>query len=134
MARGAAPGREAWRVPPAALASYILTGSTAMLIGSVSLFTIVGFVVAVMFAGAAVGTIELNDKVSLRAPFAYILRYTKTVAIPLALTFVFFCAIVVAYVNLIAAFELGRGWRARSADSTRRDGACSSAPRTAAST
>jgi hypothetical protein len=107
MARGDTPGREAWRVPPAALASYILTASTAMLLGFVSLFTIVGFIVAVILAGVAVGTIELNEKVSLTAPFAHIFRYTKTVRIPVALALVFFCAIFVALANLAAAFELG---------------------------
>lgn len=107
MARGGTPGREAWRVPPAALASYILTASAAMLIGYVSLFTIIGFIVAVIFAGMAVGTIELNEKVSLRAPFGHILRATKTVRVPVALVFVFFCAMFVALMNLMAAFAIG---------------------------
>jgi hypothetical protein len=114
MARGVTPGPAAWRVPPAALVSYILTASTAMLIGYLSLFTVLGIIVAVMFAGAAVGTIELNEIVSLRAPFAHILRYTKTVRIPLALVFVFFCAVFIALVNLAAAFELG-AWLAGAA-------------------
>jgi hypothetical protein len=107
MARGEAPGREAWRVPPAALASYILTASMAMVVGYLSLFTVVGFIVAVILAGVAIGTIELNEKVSLTAPFAHIFRYTKTVRIPVALVLVFFCALFVALVNLAAAFELG---------------------------
>lgn len=106
MARGANPGREALRVPAAALLSYILTASTAILLGYLSLVTFFGFIVAVMFAGAAVGTIELNDRVSLGKPFAHVFRYTKTVRIPVALVLVFFCALLVAFVNLIAAFQL----------------------------
>jgi hypothetical protein len=106
MARGANPGREVLRVPPAALLSYILTASTAILLGYVSLVTVFGFLVAVMFAGAAVGTIELNERVSLGRPFAHVFRYTKTVRIPVALVLVFFCALGVAFVNLIAAFQL----------------------------
>jgi hypothetical protein len=106
MARGGAPGREAWRVRPAALASYVLTASAAMLVGYVSLFTIIGFVVAVMFAGLAIGTMELNESVSLRAPFRHIMRATKTVRIPMALVFVFFCAMFVALMNLMAAFGI----------------------------
>lgn len=108
LARGSAPGREAWRVPPAALASYVLTASAAMLLGYVSLFTILGFAVAVLFSGIAIGTMELNDRVSVFAPFRHIFRYTKHVGIPIALLFVFFCALFVALANLASAFELGK--------------------------
>lgn len=108
LARGSAPGREAWRVPPAALASYILTASTIMLLGYMSLFTVVGFPIIVIFAGLAIGTIELNERVSVIAPFAHIFRTMRSMGIPVALLFVFFCALMVALVNLAAAFELGK--------------------------
>ncbi|MFP5245291.1 MAG: hypothetical protein ACLGH0_01260 [Thermoanaerobaculia bacterium] len=107
VARGQSPGREAWRVPPSAVASYILTASTAMLFGYISLFTVLGFVVAVMFAGIAIGTFELNDRVSLTRPFSLIVQYSKHVRIPFAFVFVFFVALLVALVNLAAAFQLG---------------------------
>jgi len=107
MARGNAPGRETWRVPPAALASYILTASAATLIGYFSLFTFIGFMVAVMFAGVAIGTFELNDRVSLRRPFTLMARYSKRVGILFGFFFVFFCAIFVAALNLMAAFGIG---------------------------
>ncbi len=107
MARGNAPGRETWRVPAPALASYILTASAATLIGYVSLFTIFGFVAAVMFAGVAIGTFELNDRVSLTRPFALIGRYSKRIGILLVLLFVFFCAMFVALMNIAAAFSIG---------------------------
>lgn len=105
-ARGSAPGRDAWRIRPAALACYILAASASMLIGYVTLFTVMGFVVAVMFAGVAVGTIELNERVSITRPFTLIFRYTKQIGIPLALVLVFFCALLVAFVNLAAASGL----------------------------
>jgi hypothetical protein len=114
LSRGVAPGREAWRVRPAALASYILTASTAMIVGYISLFTIFGYVGVLIFAGMAVGTIELNERASLFGPFANIFRYTKRMGVPLALVFVFFCAMFVAFVNLAAAFELGK-WLAGAA-------------------
>ncbi len=107
MARGNVPGRETWRVSPAALASYVLTAAAATLIGYVSLFTVFGFVAAVMFAGVAVGTFELNDRVSVTRPFALIARYSKRAGLLFALFFVFFCAFFVALLNVAAAFGIG---------------------------
>jgi hypothetical protein len=108
LARGSAPGREAWRVPPAALASYVLTASTAMLLGYVSLFTVIGFAVPVLLSGLAIGTMELNDRASVFAPFGHIFRSTKRVGIPIALLFVFFVALIVALLNLASAFEVAK--------------------------
>ena len=107
MGRGTMPGREAWRVPAAAFASYVLTASVAILAGYVTFFTLIGFAVAVMFAGMAIGTMELNERVSVLAPFRIIGRHAKRVGIPFAFVFVFFCAIFVALANLAAAFGLG---------------------------
>ncbi|MDP9194450.1 MAG: hypothetical protein M3P06_22350 [Acidobacteriota bacterium] len=104
LARGSVPGAEAWRVRPAALACYVLTASTAMLAG----YTILGFPVALMFSGLAIGTMELNERVSVTKPFALMFRYAKRVGIPIALVFIFFCAMIVALVNLGAAFGLGQ--------------------------
>lgn len=106
LARGNAPGREAWRVPPAALASYILTAAAGAMLGYLTLFTVFGFAAAVVFSGLAIGTMELNERVSLTRPFALILRYARSVRIPIALVFVFFCAIFVALANLAAGFQL----------------------------
>lgn len=107
VARGSAPGGETWRVPAAAFACYVLTASAAALLGYVSLFTILGFVVAVMFSGLAIGTFELNERASVTRPFELIFRYSKRIGIPLALVFVLFCAMCVAFVNLAMAFQLG---------------------------
>lgn len=106
LGRGIRPGREAWRVPASALASYLLTSSVAILFGYVSIFTCVGVLVAAIFAGLAIGTAELNERVSLIAPFRAIVRHARTMT-PLALVFVFFCALFVALVNVAAAFALG---------------------------
>lgn len=104
-ARGVTPGRETWRVPAPALASYILTASAALLIGYVSLFTCIGYVAAAMFAGMAIGTMELNDRVSLVQPFRLIARHANAVIL-FALAFVLFCGVFVALVNLSAAAGL----------------------------
>jgi hypothetical protein len=106
-ARGGAPGRAAWRVPAAALASYVLTSAAAAVLGYVSLFTCIGFVVAVIFSGLATGTMELNERVSLAKPFQLIFRYTKHMRIPFSLVFVFFCGLFVALANLAGSFAIG---------------------------
>ena len=103
--RGLAPGREVWRVPLAALASFILTSSVALLIGTIGFFTCIGVFLAAMFAGLAVGTMELNQRVSVRRPFTLILRYARPLLL-FALQVVFFCALFVALVNLAAAIGL----------------------------
>lgn len=104
--RGSAPHREAWRVPAPALLSYVLTSSVAIVLGYLGLFTCIGIIAAVMFAGAAIGTMELNERVSLTEPFRLLFRYGRAVTL-FALVFVFFCAVIVALVNLAAAFGLG---------------------------
>jgi hypothetical protein len=106
LGRGAAPGREAWRVPAPALASYFMTASALMMVGYLSLFTCLGIIVAIMFSGLAIGTMELNERVSIRAPFRLLFRYASTVRIPAALIFVFFVAMLVALFNLLATFGL----------------------------
>jgi hypothetical protein len=104
--RGTPPGRETWRVPAAMLASYLLTSATMILIGYLSVFTCIGVVVAAIFSGLAIGTAELNERVSVVEPFRLIVRHART-ATPMALVFVFFCAFFVAFVNLAAAFGIG---------------------------
>jgi hypothetical protein len=106
LGRGVRPGRETWRVPAAAVASYLLTSSVAILFGYVSLFTCIGVLVAAVFAGLAIGTAELNERVSLVDPFRAIVRHARTMT-PLALVLVFFCALFVGLVNVAAAFGLG---------------------------
>ena len=106
MGRELAPGRETWRVPPAALISYILTSSVLVIAGYLSLFTCLGVLVAAMFAGLAIGTMELNERVSLFEPFRLMFRSSRTLML-VAFAFVFFCAVLVALVNIAAAFGIG---------------------------
>jgi hypothetical protein len=105
-ARNGAPGRAAWRMPIAALASYVLTASASVLIGYATLFTCVGFFAAVVFSGLAIGTMEQNERVSLTGPFKRIFAAAKHVAIPIALALIFFCALFVALVNLAGAISI----------------------------
>ena len=105
LGRGATPGRETWRVPPAALASYVLTSSLVLVAGYLSVFTCLGVFVVAIFAGLAIGTMELNERVSLLAPFRLIGRHARVLLL-LGLVLVFFCALVVALLNLGVAFGL----------------------------
>jgi hypothetical protein len=106
MGRGATPGREVWRVPAAALVSFFLTSSVVLLFGHLSVFTCLGLWVASVFAGLAIGTIELNERVSVLEPFRLIGRYAKPMIL-LGMAFVFLCGLFVAFLNLAAAFGLG---------------------------
>lgn len=106
MGRGATPGREVWRVPAAALVSFFLTSSVVLLVGHLSVFTCIGLWIVAMFAGLAIGTMELNERVSVLEPFRLIGRYAKPMIL-LGMAFVFFCGLFVAFVNLAAAFGLG---------------------------
>ena len=94
------PGREAWRVPAAALAAYFLTMAFGVLITAAVALTIFGLALVSIYNGLALGTMELNDRVGLIAPFRT-LRRRASLKIPLVLTFVLFCATVVAWANLM---------------------------------
>lgn len=106
MGRGATPGREVWRVPAAALVSYFLTSSILIVAGTLSVFTCLGVWVVAIVAGMAIGTMELNERVSVLEPFRHIRRYARGATL-FGLSLVFFCALFVALVNLAAAFGLG---------------------------
>lgn len=104
--REGTPGRETWRVPAPALVSFVLTSSAAVLAGYVGLFTCIGAILGPILSGLAVGTMELNERVSLVHPFRLIARYARVILLS-GFVFVFFCAVFVAVVNLAAAFGLG---------------------------
>ena len=106
MSRGTAPGREVWRVPAAALFSYFLTSSVVLVAGTISAFSCIGLWIVAMIAGVAVGTMELNERVSVVEPFRLIRRYARPVTL-IGLAFVFFCGFFVALVNVASAFGLG---------------------------
>jgi hypothetical protein len=106
LGRGTTPGREVWRVPAAALVSYFLTSSVLLVAGTLGVFTCLGVWVVSLVAGLAIGTMELNERVSVVEPFRLIRRYARAVTL-VGLSFVFFCALFVALFNLAAAFALG---------------------------
>jgi hypothetical protein len=105
LGRGTTPGRETWRVPAAALASYVLTSSVVLLAAYLSILTCLGVLVVAVFAGLAIGTMELNERVSLLQPFRLIARHARVMLL-LGMVLVFFCGLFVAFVNLAAAFAL----------------------------
>jgi hypothetical protein len=105
LGRGAAPGREVWRVPAAALVSYFLTSSVLLIAGTLGAFTCFGLWIVSIVAGLAIGTMELNERVSVIEPFRLMRRYTRAVTL-IGISFVFFCALFVALVNIAAAFGL----------------------------
>ncbi|HEX8155199.1 MAG TPA: hypothetical protein VF698_18850 [Thermoanaerobaculia bacterium] len=94
------PGREAWRVPAAALAAYFLTMAFGVLITAAVALTVFGLALVSVYNGLAIGTMELNDRVGLFAPFRT-LRRRASLKIPLVLTFVLFCATIAAWANLV---------------------------------
>lgn len=104
-ARGAVPGIEAWRVRPAAFLSYVLVSAVTLILGYAGLFTCLGTVLVAMFAGVAIGTMELNERVGLVQPFRIAFKYARGLLL-FALAFVFFCAVFVALVNIGAAAGL----------------------------
>ena len=106
MGRGATPGREVWRVPAPALVSYFFTSSILLVAGTLSVFTCFGVWVVAIVAGLAIGTMELNERVSVVEPFRLLGRYAKPATL-LGISFVFFCGLFVALANLAAAFALG---------------------------
>jgi len=105
--RGAAPGGEAWRVPPVALASYVFTGTLAELIFYATLFSGIGTLMAAIIGGLAIGTMELNERASIFGAMRLIGRYGREVRIVTALAIVFACASVVALINVMATFGFG---------------------------
>ena len=106
MGRGNTPGREVWRVPAAALASYFLTSAFVLIVGTLSVFTCLGLWVVAIIAGLAIGTMELNERVSVLQPFRLLGRYARPMTLA-GIVFVFFCAFFVAFVNIASAFGLG---------------------------
>ena len=106
-ATDATPGREAWRVPFVAFASYLFIAAVTEVLYYSTAITFIGPVLALMLAGLAIGTIELNARPGLIAPWRVIARYSKTSKQLAAFVFVFFVATLVAFINLTVAFGAG---------------------------
>lgn len=104
---GASPGREAFAVPAAAFVSYLFVASVAEAVTWLFAITIAGTAVGAAMSGLAIGTMELNDAPGVIAPLRRLARYGRESRVLIALIFVFFCALVVALVNVAALFNGG---------------------------
>lgn len=102
---GVAPGREALRVPPAALASYVFVASIAECVTYLLLITGIGVALGAIFSGLAIGTMELNEEPGVRGPLRRLARYGGETRIIVALALVFFSAFVVALLNVATFFS-----------------------------
>lgn len=107
VTRNEAVGREALRVPGPGLVNYVFVASLCTFLGWLTFFTMLGPILAVMIAGLAVGTLELNERPGLREPFTVIGRYSGVARIQIALLFVFFVGFLVALINITAVFQIG---------------------------
>ena len=99
-ASGVTPGHQAWRVSPAAFVSYLFTASFAEVLRLATGMTVVAVPIVAMFSGLAIGTMELNERPSIRGAFRLIARHGREGGILAAITLIFICALVVAFVNI----------------------------------
>lgn len=106
-ASGRRPGREALRVPLPSLASYLFTGALAAALFYTTWFTIIGVPLTIMIGGLAAGTMPLNDRAGIVAPLKRIARFAREAKLLVALTLVFAVALIIAAINLAAAFSAG---------------------------
>jgi hypothetical protein len=97
---GAAPGREALRVPLTAFAGYVFVASIAEAATYLLFVTGLGIAVAAILSGLAIGTMELNSEPGIRGPLRRIAGYRGGSRIVMALAMVFFCAFIVALLNV----------------------------------
>ncbi len=104
-ASGVAPGREALRVPLAALAGYMFIASIAESVTYLLLITVIGVALGAILSGLAIGTMELNDEPGIGGPLRRLARYGGETRIVVALALVFFCGFVIAMVNVAALFS-----------------------------
>jgi hypothetical protein len=106
-ASGAAPGGEALRIPLAALANYVFLASIAESVTYLLLVTGIGVALGSILSGLAIGTMELNEEPGIINPLRRLARYGRETGVIVALTFVFFCAFIIALVNVATLFGAG---------------------------
>jgi len=104
---GASPKREALRIRFATFLDYLYISAFAEFVNLMLLIVCVTPALFTMFTGLAIGSAELNDHPSLATPFRHITRYGRNSKILFALMCIFICAIVVAMLNVAAAFAFG---------------------------
>jgi len=106
-ASGRRPGTEALRIPLATLASYLFTGALAAALFYIVWFTLIGIPLTIMIGGLSAGTMPLNDRAGIVAPLKRIARFAREAKLLTALLLVFGVALIVAAINLAAAFQIG---------------------------
>jgi hypothetical protein len=104
---GIAPGREALRVPIAALAGYVFIASIAECVTYLMFVSGIGIALGAILSGLGIGTMELNDQPGVRGPLRRLARGAGPARIMVALALVFFCAFIVALLNVATLFALG---------------------------
>jgi len=104
---GRTPGAEAFHVPAAALVDYLFTGLLGEALFFLCAATVVGFPVAVLFSGLAIGTFETNERAGVVQPLRAIGRYSKETRTLIGLLLSFSLAFFAALANVMASFSLG---------------------------
>jgi hypothetical protein len=97
---GVAPGREALRVPLTGLVSYVFVASIAEAFTYLLFLTGLGIAFGAVLSGLAAGTMELNTEPGIRGPLRRLARFGGSSRIVASLAMVFFCAFVVALLNV----------------------------------
>jgi hypothetical protein len=99
--------RQAWKLPPAALAAgFYAFLFTQLLLLALSL-TVAGAAAAVLLSGLAAATVHLQRRVGPFAPLATLFAHARPLRVYAGLLFLAALAFVVAAVNLAALFSLG---------------------------
>jgi len=99
--------RQALRIAPAAVASFLYASLVIEILLLLFSFTIVGIPVVAILSGLAAATFEKNDRPSLTRPFQLIGQHTRPIGPLVAIAFTFALAFLLAMINLFAAFGIG---------------------------
>jgi hypothetical protein len=104
---GRTPGAEVFRIRPAALIDYLFTGLLGEALFLLATVTIIGFPLAVLFSGLAVGTLETNERPGIGGPLRHIAHYSRETKTLFGLLLCFTLAFFAALANVMASFSLG---------------------------
>jgi hypothetical protein len=99
--------RQAWKLPPAALAAGFYAFLFAQLLLLAFALTLAGAAAAVVLSGLAAATVPLQRQVGPFAPLRTLFAHARPLRVHAGLLFLAAVAFVVAYVNLGALFSLG---------------------------
>lgn len=101
------PGREALRVPAAALLSYVYVALLVEVLTYALGFTFVAVPFFVLLSGLAAATSPLHERPGLIRPLRELARHASPALVVLGLLFVFGVAFLIAALNLYFVFQLG---------------------------